>query len=183
MKVLMHWVRNRSCGRINLYVYEPQQNLGRGLRAHKTGLSLPVIYFLTTPKWLSVILYSYCHCSSARCLSLTLCFLCLGKPMSTCWETAVHLAFHLCFYTLSQLMRLDCSTYHIGDQRRLRRACASAQSARASLFAHMKYGSRQRVPPPKKKKKKKKKKIKHLAPLGGCASAFEEWVHGGQKVP
>ena len=37
------------------------------------------------------------------------------------------------------------------------------------LFAHMKYGSRP--------------KSRHLAPLDGCACAFEEWVYGGRKVP
>ena len=36
----------------------------------------------------------------------------------------------------------------------------------------MKYGSRPRVWP----------KIRHLAPLDGCACAFEEWVYGGPKV-
>ena len=57
-------------------------------------------------------------------------------------------------------------TYHIGDQRRLRRVCASTQS-------HMKYGSRQKVRP----------KIRHLVPLDGCTCVFEEWVYGGWKVP
>ena len=42
-----------------------------------------------------------------------------------------------------------------------------------SLFAHMKYRSRRRVQP----------KIRHLAPLDGCACAFEEWVYGGRKAP
>ena len=37
----------------------------------------------------------------------------------------------------------------------------------------MKYGSRQRV----------RTNIRHLAPLNGCACAFEEWIYGGQKVP
>ena len=45
--------------------------------------------------------------------------------------------------------------------------------ARALLFAHMTYGSRRRV----------QQKIRHLAPLEGCACAFEESVYGGQKVP
>ena len=39
-----------------------------------------------------------------------------------------------------------------------------AVSPEPSLFAHMKYGSRQRVGP----------KIRHLAPLDGCACAIEE---------
>ena len=42
-----------------------------------------------------------------------------------------------------------------------------------SLFAHMKYGIRRRVQP----------KIRPVAPLDGCACAFEEQVYGGQKVP
>ena len=53
----------------------------------------------------------------------------------------------------------DYGTYHIGDQRSLRRACASAQSPqslRYSHIAHMKYGSRRRV----------RSKIRHLAPTG-----------------
>ena len=62
-------------------------------------------------------------------------------------------------YHLSQL-----GTYHTGDQRRLRRACASAlsrQSLRCSYTWSMDW---------------------HIAPLDGCACAFEEWVYGGQKV-
>ena len=50
----------------------------------------------------------------------------------------------------------DYGTYHIlGDQRRLRRACASGQyrqSLRCSLFAHMKYGSGWRVRPKTRRK-------------------------------
>ena len=57
----------------------------------------------------------------------------------------------------------DYGTYHIGDQRRLRRE--------PTLFAYMKYGSRRRV----------LQKIRHLVPLDGCA--FEEWVYGGRKEP
>ena len=45
-------------------------------------------------------------------------------------------------------------TYHIGDQRRLRRSLT-----RIFAIAHMKYGSRQRVRP----------KIRHLAPMDGRA--------------
>ena len=47
-----------------------------------------------------------------------------------------------------------------------------AVSSEPSLFAQMKYGSRRRV----------QQKIRHLAPLDGCACAFEEWVYGGRKV-
>ena len=53
-------------------------------------------------------------------------------------------------------------------KRRTAKAHASlrigAVSSEPSLFAHMKYGSRPRVRP----------KIKHLAPLDGCACTFEE---------
>ena len=87
----------------------------------------------------------------------------------------------------------DYGTYHIGDQqwdsgepahpRSLTWAFASAQSHQRLriravspepvLFAHMQYRSRRRVRP----------KIRHLAPLDGCACVFEEWVYGRQKVP
>ena len=48
-----------------------------------------------------------------------------------------------------------------------------AVSPEPSLFAHMKYGSRQRIWP----------NIRHLrqAPLEGCPCAFEEWVYWGRK--
>ena len=76
-------------------------------------------------------------------------------------------------YTTSQLiMRL----WYL-SHRRPAKAQASlrirAVSPEPSLFAHMKYGSRRRVRP----------KFRHLAPLDGCACAFEEGVYGGQKVP
>ena len=48
-----------------------------------------------------------------------------------------------------------------------------AVSPEPSLFAHMKYGRRQRVRP----------KIWHLALLDGCACVFEKWIYRGQKVP
>ena len=48
-----------------------------------------------------------------------------------------------------------------------------AVSPEPSLSTHMKYGSRWRVRP----------KIRHVAPLDGCACAFEELVYGGRKVP
>ena len=40
-----------------------------------------------------------------------------------------------------------------------------------SLFAHMNFGSRLRVRP----------KIRHLAPLDGCACTFEECIYRGRK--
>ena len=47
-----------------------------------------------------------------------------------------------------------------------------AVSPEPSLFAHMNYGSRRKVRP----------KIRHLAPLDGCACVFKEWIYRGQKV-
>ena len=68
----------------------------------------------------------------------------------------------------------DYGTYHKGDQRRLRRVCASAQSRQSLRCSHTRSmvehdGSDQ--------------KIRHLTPLDGCACAFEEWGYGGRKVP
>ena len=72
---------------------------------------------------------------------------------------------------LSQLMRL----WYL-SHRQPAKAQASlhiqAVSPELLLFAHMKYGSRRRVRP----------KIWHLAPLDGCACAFEQWVYGGRNV-
>ena len=63
----------------------------------------------------------------------------------------------------------DYGTYHTGDQRRLRQACAV--SPEPSLFAYIKYGSRRRV----------RLKVRLLAPLDGCTGAFKEWVCGRRK--
>ena len=46
-----------------------------------------------------------------------------------------------------------------------------AVSPEPLLFPQLKYGSRQRVQP----------KIRHIAPLDGCACTFEESVNGGQQ--
>ena len=67
----------------------------------------------------------------------------------------------------------DYGTYHIGDQRRLRRACASAHSRLSLRCSHtwtmeVDEGSDQ--------------KIWHLAPLDGSTCAFKEWF-GERKVP
>ena len=51
--------------------------------------------------------------------------------------------------------------------------CIHAVLPEPSLFAHIKYGNRRKGRP----------KIRHLAPLDGCACKFEEWVYGGRKVP
>ena len=64
----------------------------------------------------------------------------------------------------------DYGTYRIGDQRRLRRDCASAQSPEPSLFAHIKHGSRQRVWP----------KIRRVALVDGSACVFEDWAYRGR---
>ena len=62
----------------------------------------------------------------------------------------------------------DYGTYHIGDQRKLRRACTYAQSHQSLRCARTwsmeaDEGS--------------DRKIKDLPPLDGCACAFEEWVY------
>ena len=62
----MHWwvKRNPSGGPNNLYVYEPQHNLGWGLRARKTGLS--AVYLFPPPPqvlyrvWLTVLRRCFC---------------------------------------------------------------------------------------------------------------------------
>ena len=51
--------------------------------------------------------------------------------------------------------------------------CNRTVSPEPLLFAHINYGSRRRVRP----------KIRHLAPLDGCACIFEKCIYGGQKVP
>ena len=73
---------------------------------------------------------------------------------------------------LSQLMRLWYFSHRqpVKAQATLRICAVSPEPL---LFAHMKYGSIQRVKP----------KISHLASLDGCACGFEEWIYGGQKVP
>ena len=60
----------------------------------------------------------------------------------------------------SQFMRLWC----LPHRRPTKAQAIRAGSPEPSLFAHMQYGNRRRVRP----------KTRHLAPLDGCASAFEE---------
>ena len=50
------------------------------------------------------------------------------------------------------------------------RLCIPAVSPEPSLFAHITYGSRQRVWP----------NIRRVATVGSCACVFEEWVYGGR---
>ena len=61
----------------------------------------------------------------------------------------------------------DFDTYHIGEQRRLRRDCVFSLPE-PSLFAYIKYGSRWRVWP----------KIRHVAPVDCSTCVFEDWVYG-----
>ena len=88
-----------------------------------------------------------------------------------------HLMFHP---SLLNCLKNDLShglshgTYHIGDQRRLRPTCASAQSRQSLCSSHtwsmeLVEGSDQTSD--------------ILDPLGGCACAFEESVYGGRRVP
>ena len=60
----------------------------------------------------------------------------------------------------SQLMRLS----YLSHRRPAKAQASLRVCAEPSLFAHMKYGSRQRNRP----------KFRHLAPLNGCACAVEE---------
>ena len=56
--VLMHWwVRSPSRGPNNLYVYEPQQNLGRGLCIGKTCFGSTVINYWPFQGGASVVVY------------------------------------------------------------------------------------------------------------------------------
>ena len=105
------------------------------------------------------------HCSNFR---LTTAIFWVFKLFTFSWY---HSYLYVYAY-MSQLMRL----WYL-SHRQPAKAQASlrirAVSPEPSLFDHMKYGSRRRVRP----------KIRHLAPLDGCACAFEECVYGGRKVP
>ena len=73
--VLMHRrIRSPSQGPNTLYVFEPQQNLGRRFFQRKTGLSHPHPHHPSNVCWpfqcsTSVVVYSNCQCSSTFCLS------------------------------------------------------------------------------------------------------------------
>ena len=73
-------------------------------------------------------------------------------------------------HQMSQLMRLWYLSHRlpVKAQASLR---IHAVSPEPSLFAHMKYGIRWRVRP----------KIRHLAPLDGCACALIEWLYRDEK--
>ena len=89
----------------------------------------------------------------------------------------------LCFYGELTKIILELSSnepaheimvlYCIGDQWRLRQACASAQSRQSLRCSHTWT----------MEVKKGLTKIRHLASLDGCSCVFEEWIYGGQKVP
>ena len=86
-------------------------------------------------------------------------------------ETLLYLKIHNKLQ-LSQLMRLWYLPHRwLAKAQVSLRKCAV--SPEPSLFAHMKYGSRRRVPP----------KIRHLDPLDGCAWVFKKWVYEGRKLP
>ena len=67
----------------------------------------------------------------------------------------------------------DYGTYHIGEQRRHRRACASALPRQSLHCSHIWIMEVDEV----------RTKIRHLAPLDCCACTFEKFVSRGQKVP
>ena len=126
-------------------------------------------------EWI-LILATTCLSTPIFC-SLTVCIKQMNHLLSTTGYTFVGQVFLYSLFSLSTFKwssSWDYGTYHIGDHRRLRRACRiCAVSSEPLLFAHMKYGSRRRVRP----------KIRHLAPLDGCSCAFEERVYWGRKVP
>ena len=73
--------------------------------------------------------------------------------------------------SMSQHMRL----WYLPDRRRAKAQASlhiCAVSPEPSLFAHMMYGSRWRV----------RRNMRPLAPLDGCACAFDEWVYGGCTI-
>ena len=94
------------------------------------------------------------------------------QTLNAFWKAVKHV-YCLPLLTVKWTSSWDFGTYHTGDQRRLRRACISAQSRQSLRCSHtwsmeVNEGSDQN--------------IRHLAPLDGCACAFEEWVYGGRKV-
>ena len=79
-------------------------------------------------------------------------------------------------YKINNQMSQHMTFWHLSHRRQAKAEASlriRAVSPEPSLFAHMIYGSRQRVGT----------NIRHLAPLDGCPCAFEEWVYGGRKVP
>ena len=81
------------------------------------------------------------------------------------WNPSVIMFFNP---TINWASSWDYGTYHIGDQRRLRRACASAQSRQSLRCSHswsMEVDE------------ESEKKIRHLVPLDSCACAFDEKCH------
>ena len=134
---------------------------------HTFFLSVSIV-FLRYPARYDCSLY-YKLTNEPKCsgeLKLQIQYGALFLQFSIYWSTFVTSLY------LSQLVRL----WYL-SHRRPTKAQASprirAVSPEPSLFAHMKQGSRRKVRP----------KIRHLAPLDGCACVFEECVYGGRKVP
>ena len=112
--------RSLSCGPNILYVHEPQQNLGGGwLLKCKTGLNLPVVHYWPFQGCASIAVYSYRQCLSTSCLSLTVCWCCLGQTgghlLGKSWPLGLPLVlfyFHcLCSFPvwcLGKEMEFDC---------------------------------------------------------------------------
>ena len=127
------------------------------IRVFNKRTSKTLIRLGRCPGWSESLLGTQSFCCRGSLLSLSL-FTSIWMMSVTFFHDTKHRSSTFWLFQdnqLSQLVRL-CTV-----------------SPEPSMYAHIKYGSRQRVRP----------KIRHLAPLDGCACAFEEWVYGGQKVP
>ena len=92
-------------------------------------------------------------------------------PFCWFWRLKCGSGLELQHHNMSHLMRL----WYLSHWRPAKAQASlriRAVSTEPSLFAHMKYGSRRRD----------RQKIRHLAPVDGCACTFEEWVYRGWKV-
>ena len=97
--VLIHrWVRNPWREPNILYVYEPQQNLGRGLWPCLTDLSPPVIHYWLLQGGASVVSCSICQYSSAFGLFLTFYSFYLGYPARHLLGKSCRLGFPLVLF-------------------------------------------------------------------------------------
>ena len=125
----------------------------RGLRALKMIPCISLCWYLLS------FFFSFLLSSNVNSLRLNI----ADSEMETIWHV---------WCLLSQLVRFWYLSHRwpAKAQASLRIRAVSPQP---SLFEHMNYGSRQWV----------RQKIKHIAPLDGCACAFEEWVYKGWKVP
>ena len=104
---------------------------------------------------------SYKLSLNLNCLFVGLFVFCVGcqyyKGMLNCSKYSCNLILRVTNEPALEIVLLN----HIGDQGRLRRACAV--SPEPSLFAHTKYESRRRV----------RSKIRHLASLDVCTCMFD----------